>query len=57
MSWPKFTVRSQREACGAEIAAGRLRAMKLVPGLGSSRVLIPRSSIEQLLAAALGEGR
>lgn len=35
------------------IRSGRLTAVRLVPG-GSSRVLVPRSSIESLLASAMG---
>jgi hypothetical protein len=37
------------------LAAGRLTGIRVVPGEGSSRVLIPRRSLEHLLALALGE--
>lgn len=36
------------------IARGSLAGLRVVPGEGSSRVLIPRDSIQALLAQALG---
>jgi excisionase family DNA binding protein len=40
-----------------KIACGRLRAARLVPGTGSSRVLIPRVEIQDVVAEAFGEVR